>query len=262
VALMPPAMAEPMRFSGTVEAAARAEVNALVDGVVRAVHVRAGEAVREGQLLFEIEPVDDLQSRLRAARAAHDRRLAELADRRLVLDRQTTLRARDATSELRFEEAGTAVAVAEAEVAAAAAAVVAAERALARTRLRAPIAGVVDRPRVAPGAFVEAEAGAPLAVVARLDPVHVVYEVPYAERLEALAETRTATVDDLLDRLQIRLVLPNGVDYPHAGRPFQSNNRVDPATGALKTWAEVANPDQVLLPGLTVEVRSVIAESP
>jgi multidrug efflux pump subunit AcrA (membrane-fusion protein) len=152
-----PVSAEPMYFTGTIEAAARAEVTTLVDGVVRAIYIRAGEAVEEGRLLFEIERPSDLESRLSAARAVHDRRVAELADRRLVLARQETLRARDASSELRYEQSRTAVAVAEAD----------------RARITAPIAGLVDRPRVPPDAVVAAEAGAPPGVISRLDPIHV-----------------------------------------------------------------------------------------
>ncbi len=247
---------EPLRFRGTIEAASRAEVTTLVDGVVRAIRFGPGERVNEGQLLFEIEPVEDLESRVRSALALVDRRSAELADRRLVLDQQRELRQRAATSELRFEQAGTAVAVAEAELASAEAELAAAERARARTRITAPIAGVVDRPLAVLGTFVEAEADAPLTVVSDLDPVHVVYAVPYADRLRAMEIAGTDTVAELLERFEISLVLPGAQTYPHKGKPFQSATGIDPTTGALTTWATVPNPDLILLPGLEVDVHA------
>lgn len=257
-----PVAAEPMRFHGVVEPSARAEVTTLLDGVVRHVHVRAGDRVDTGQLLFEIEPVDDLESLVRIARAEHDARFAELEETRLVLSQQATLRERAATSDLRYERARHAVRIAEAMVEAAAARLAEAEREQGLRQVTAPMAGVVDRPRVVEGAFVEAEAGAPLAVIERLDPIHVAYAVPYDERLDALDTAGVATVEELLQRLEVHAVLPNGEPYGPAGTLIGSNVRIDPATGTLRTWAAFANPNLRLLPGLTVEIRStLIAES-
>ncbi len=61
--------AEPMRFRGVVEPSARAELSTLISGVVRALHFETGDQVAAGQLLAEVEPVDDTQSQRLAAEA-------------------------------------------------------------------------------------------------------------------------------------------------------------------------------------------------
>jgi membrane fusion protein (multidrug efflux system) len=94
-------------------------------------------------------------------------------------------------------------------------------------------------------------------VIEQLDPVLVGYAVPYAERLAALDAANVATIEELLARVELRLKLPGGIEYPWPGRPFASNVRLD-ANGNLKVWAAFPNPDRVLLPGLPVDVESIV----
>ncbi len=48
------------------------------------------------------------------------------------------------------------------------------------------------------GAFVEAQAGVPLAEIVQLDPALVAYEVPYGVRLDALERSGVASLKELL----------------------------------------------------------------
>lgn len=249
--------AEPMRFQGIVEPSARAELATLISGVVRTLHFETGDQVAAGQLLAEVEPVDDTQSQRLAAEAELAARQAELADRQLVLEQQTQLRQRNVASDLAYRQALHAAEGAGAGVKAATAALAEAERRQGLRRLTAPIAGVVGQALVSQGAFVEAEAGSPLVAIEQLDPVLVGYAVPYAERLAALRAAKVATIEELLARVELRLKLPGGIDYPSPGRPFASNVRLD-ADGNLKVWAAFPNPDRVLLPGLPVDVESIV----
>ena len=128
------------------------------------------------------------------------------------------------------------------------------------TLIRAPIAGLVSRPSAATGGFVEAKAGPPLATIVQIDPVLVAYEVPYADRLTAMEGAAASTVDELLQRIDIRLVLPNGEPYPLTSRPAFAEATVQPNSGTLTVWAEIANPDLILRPGMPVHVISTILD--
>jgi hypothetical protein len=68
-------------------------------------------------------------------------------------------------------------------------------------RLWVQVVPQVDgRPRVAPGAFVEATAGTVLAEIAQLDPILVSFYVPYVERQRAFDKAGTSTASEIFQR--------------------------------------------------------------
>lgn len=245
------------RFDGVVEPRQRVELANRVSGVVTKIHVAGGERVEQGAVLFELDPsafridVDIANAAVAEARA----RLALAED---AARRQATLLARGTGTTARANETALSVEIARAALAQRAAELAAAELNLDRTRVRAPITGVVGRPRVAPGAFVEAEAGTVLGEIVSLDPLLVAYSVPHATRLAALQAAGAADPNALFAQLTLTLELPSGQLYPHAGRPVFESVAADTGSGALTTWAEFPNPDGVLVPGLTVRVRSTL----
>ncbi|MGE3290626.1 MAG: efflux RND transporter periplasmic adaptor subunit, partial [Geminicoccaceae bacterium] len=228
-----------------------------IDGVVRAIHFSAGQSVAQGAMLFELAP-ESYEAAVQAARAALARAEAELRQKSFVLSQQGELRTKGVASELRYQEVANDEAIAQAEVAAAQAALQLAELELSRTRIVAPIGGRIGDPLVALGAFVEAESGRPLARIVQLDPIRIVYRVPYEQRLQSLSQSGGSSVAALLDRVTVQLTLPGGEPYPHAAHPEFSTAQVDPDTGMIEVAASFANPDEILLPGLAVRVASFV----
>jgi membrane fusion protein (multidrug efflux system) len=249
---------EPLRFDGRVQALRHADVSNRIDGVVSAVHFSAGQTVAAGDLLIELAP-ESYETAVQAARADLARAEAELRQKQFVLRQQGELRTKGVASELRYQEVANDEAIAQAEVAAARAALQLAELELSRTRIVAPIGGRIGAPLVALGAFVEAESGRPLARIVQLDPIRVTYQVPYEQRLQTLAEAGGNSVAALLDRVTVQLTLPGGESYPHSAHPEFSAAQVDPETGLIEVAASFPNPDDILLPGLSVHVASFVA---
>lgn len=247
-------------FAGIVEPAAAVAVSPRLDGIVEEVRVGGGEMVAEGEVLFVMDD-DAFAIALDAARAALDEARARLTLAEDDAARQRDLLARGTGSRVSALEAEAGLAVARAAVAAREAELARAELDLSHTRILAPIAGRVSRPVVSPGAFVEAEAGSILAEIVQQDPVLVAYAVPFESRLAALAEAGTSDPREMFERVTLRLVLPGGAPYAHAGVPRFESARIEAASGTLTTWALFPNPEGVLVPGLPVTVRSTLASA-
>ncbi len=249
------ASAEPLLLNGRVEAAERGVLSSRLGGVVTAILFEGGERVERDQPLIQLDPAD-AELALAAAEAGLAEALARLegAERRAA--RQEALLERGVAADAQVGPARTELAATRA---AAALAQTTRDRAaldLQRVVIRAPISGYVSRPMVAVGAFLEAEAGSPLAEIVALDPVVVAYEAPYADRLAALEAAGAATVEELLAGVRIALHLPGGRLYAGEATPHAASADVDPATGAVTVWARFPNPDAILRPGMAVEVVS------
>lgn len=255
--------AEPleMTFKGTVEPLQRVQVANQIDGVVSKVLVSAGQHIDLGQPLFEID-AEPFKIDVVTARAKLDEARARLRLAEDVAERQSRLLERGAGAQARAEQTGIEVDVARAAVASQEGNLARAELALARTRVVASISGIVGRPRVAPGTFVEAKAGTALTEIVQLDPVLVAYQVPYADRQQGLEKTGSTTPREMFKRIVLKLVLQSGHDYAHSGTPKFESAEIDQTSGMLTTWAEFPNPDGILVPGLEIRVLSHVHAVP
>lgn len=250
-----------LTFSGIVEPRERVAIANQVTGVVSKVLVVAGQRVEKGHPLFEID-AEPFEIDVMTARADLDEARARLRLAEDVSSRQGKLAERGSGAEARATQASIEVEVAKAVVARQESTLARAELALRRTKIVAPISGVVGRLRVSPGAFVEAEGGTTLGEIVQTDPILIAYKVSYQDRQQSLKKAGTTSPADLFDRVAVTLVLPSGEAYGHPGKPKFESSEVDGATGMLTTWAEFPNPDGTLVPGLNIKVLSEIHDKP
>ena len=216
------------------------DVRPRVSGYLQNVHFTEGQFVRQGQLLFTIDP--------QPFRAATDQRRAELAqaDARLALSesqfkRAESLRAVGAISEEEFDNRRQAVATARAARDAARAALRADDLDLGYTRVYAPISGRVSDTRVDPGNLVQLGETVLTSIVA-VDPIH--FEFSAAESL-----LQGSGGPALTGREAVSVKLEGETDFAHPGRLDFVDNAIDPATGTIKGRAVFANPDGRLVAG-------------
>ncbi len=252
------AMAQPARdwtFSGQVAPRQTVEVANQINGIVNQIHVVAGQRVRRGELLVSLDDAD-AKIEVEVAMAALEEANARLALANDVVRRQKQLLASGTGREALATERSLEAAIAKAVVKQAAARLDAAELALTRTQVTAPIDGTVGQLRVARGAFVEAEGGSALLELVQLDPVLVSYSVPYQVRQQAMRQAGASTVGELLKRLRLSIQLPGGKTYAKKGRALFESARIETDTKALKVWSEFPNADRILVPGLQVRVHS------
>lgn len=233
-----------LEATGTVVPVASVEVRPQVSSVVAQVHVREGQFVRAGQLLFTLDARAD-EANVAKARAQMLRDEAALADTRRQLTRSRELLAQNFVSQGAVDSNQAQVDAQSAAVAADRAALAAAGVALAYGRVLAPSAGRVGAITVFPGSAVQANQTT-LLTVTQLDPADVAFSVPQRHLPDVLGALQDGGAE-------VRATLPDG-GASVAGRLQFVDNAVDAASGAVKVKARFANPDSRLWPGAFVNV--------
>ncbi len=237
--------------TGRISAVDSVELRPRVSGYVQRVAYAEGDEVKQGDLLFVIDP--------RPYRAALQRADAELARARADAQLATTRHTRaqslveaSAISRDDFEARTAGRAEAEAAVRAAEAAVEAARLDLSFTQVRAPVAGRAGRAMLTTGNLAQAD-GSLLTTVVSQDPVHVYFETDERTFLRHQAMARAGTRTN--GHNAVRVGLADETGYPHAGTVDFLDNQVDPTTGTVRARAVLPNPERRFTPGLFARVQ-------
>jgi RND family efflux transporter MFP subunit len=230
--------------TGAVTPLSSVEVRPQVSSVVAQVHIREGQFVKAGELLFTLDARADEANVAKAqAQVAHDQ--ATLADAQRQLTRSRELLAQNFISQGQVDANQAAVDSAAALVAADRAAVAAARVALSYARITAPGAGRVGTIAVYPGSAVQANQTT-LVTITQLDPIAVAFSLPQRHLPDALAALPGGGA-------LVSAALPDGGQAVQ-GRLKFVDNLVDAASGTVKVKAVFDNRDARLWPGAFVNV--------
>ena len=240
-------------FTGRFEPSRTVEIRPRVSGQLRAVHFRDGDYVRQGQLLFTIDPrpfqaaLAEAQARVAAARAAS--RLAAVQ-----LGRAQRLLPKGFVSRDNFDIRQEASRSAQADIAAAEAVVRQRALDLEFTRVRAPVSGRISDRRADPGTLLAGGNGGEatlLTTINAVDPIYFTFDVSEALLLKAQRE-RAAGAGGA-QSLEIRL--QDEPDYRWRGTVDFTDNGIERNSGTIRARAVVANPDGFLVPGIFGSMR-------
>ncbi len=249
-------------LSGRLLAPRTAEVRARVAGVVLKRVYREGSDVKQGDVLFLIDPApfkaDHDSARATLAKAEANRyqaRLHEQRYRQLVDDK--------AVSRQEYDNARATFLQAEAEVAAAQAALERARLNLGYATVTAPISGRIGRALVTEGALVGQNESTALATIQQLNPIHADVTQSTRELTALRRALRAGELQQVGDgQARATLVQDDGSTYPLPGTLLFSDISVDPSTNQITLRSEFPNPDLDLLPGSYVRVRLEQAVQP
>ncbi len=231
-----------------------AEVRPRVSGIVVARVFEQGTHVKEGDVLYRIDPAP-FKVQVDSARATLQRAEAVQLQARQNADRQITLRQRDISSGQQYDAAIAALAQADADIAAAKANLAAAELNLQYSEVKAPIGGRIGRALITEGALVGTGAADILATIQQLDPVYADFTQSANELLHLRRAMKSGEIaSDKPDEAAVRLLFDDGSPYQHTGRLLFSEAAVDALTGQVTLRGEFPNPDGDLLPGMYVRV--------
>lgn len=249
--------AAPVQLSaiGNVQAFSTVTVRALVEGTLTVVHFAEGQHVRNGDLLFTIDP-RPFEVRLKQAEAAlaRDKAQAELA--RQEATRYEGLAAKDYVSREQADQTRAAADAAAATLLADQAGVENARLQLDYCSIRSPIDGVAGALLVHAGNVVKAnDPDHPLVVIQQVSPVYVAFSVPASQ----LPEIKRS-----MGRGMVRVTAtPSDVaSAPAGGMLTFVDNAVDLTTGTIQLKALFPNKDKALWPGQFVNIVLTLSTQP
>lgn len=218
---------------GTIEAGESVEVVSEIDAALLRLPFQEGGAVARGQV---VALLDDVQPRaeLTRAQAVRDQAQASYDRIKRVVDL-------GAGAPQDLDDAAAALKVAEADV-------LVAEARLAKTRIRAPFAGMIGARRVSPGAFLRA--GQAVTDLTGVEEVRVTFSMPerFLGRLTAGAPVLVST--------------PAYPDVRLTGTIAFVEPALNPETRSAQVVALVRNPERLFRPGMSANVSAVLAERP
>jgi RND family efflux transporter MFP subunit len=237
-----------LEATGTVTALNSVDIRPQVSSVITKVHIREGQFVKAGQLLFTLDARGD-EVNLAKARAQMAKDMATLADAQRQLLRSRDLLAQNFISQGALDTNQTLVETQQAVVAADRAAIDAAQVGLSYNRINAPASGRAGAINVFAGSTVQ-PGGAALVTITQLDPIAVSFNLPQRNLGDALQTLRSGGG-------KVIAMLPDGRGQSTGKLQFV-DSAVDASSGTVRVKAAFDNAKEVLWPGAFVSVRLAV----
>ncbi len=227
--------------TGTIVSNSIVDIRPMVTNTVTKIHIKDGQEVTEGQLLFSLDDRND---------KANYEKLKALAD-----DAQKQyLRAKELVTKNFISKAGLETSLANAKSAQAAAR--AAEVQLSFDSIRSPINGRAGIINVFPGSFVQASNAVisstnasattttgSMVTITQLNPINVQFVIPEKD-IPIILENKKAD-----EPLKVKVTVGNSGKNVYEGQVLVIDNQVDPAIAAVRVKAQIPNEKMELLPG-------------
>jgi len=232
-------------FAGRIKAVNKVEVRARIEGFLDKVLFTEGQDVKAGDLLYQIEKVQ-FQSAL--SQAEGNLLIADATETNAKLDysRQVDLVKRQYTPQSVLDKAKADLDSAAGKVKQTRAAVIQAQANLDYTDIKSPIDGRIGRTMYTQGNLVNPASGV-LATIVSQDPIYVLFPVSMKD-LETIREARRQEGGGLT-KIDIRVRLANGSEYPLRGTWNLTDPQVDETTDSLIMRATMPNPERTLVDG-------------
>lgn len=241
---------ESIELVGSLESKDETLVSSEVSGIVDKIHFKEGEQIQsnlngnpEHPLLVSLN--DDLfQIAVQNAQARLEIARTQLEQARDSFQREQKMYKKDATSEASFTRAKLDFQQAKAEAQRAKAELDRARERLSKTKIRAPIQGMLGERLVSPGSYIRP--GDPLVEVTKLHPIEVSFNVP--EKFRPQLE-RGQRVDVELEAFP---------DRRFEGSVFYISPSTDQETRTVKVKAKMKNSERLLQPGMFARVELIL----
>jgi len=241
---------ETIDYIGRLTAVDKVDVVARVPGFLEERKFKEGQYVKKGDLLFRIEQAT-YKAAVEQARANVAKAKATEVNAKLQFERGKELVRNQNIPQATLDQRAADEEAAQASVMEAQAALDQAEINLGYTEIRSPIDGRIGLAIFTEGNLVQPSSGK-LATIVSQDPIYVTFQVSQRNLLDYFR--RRAEDPGKNTHVNIRIKLPNGTIYPHAGLSDFLDVQVDPTTDTVTVRATVPNPEHVLIPGGVVGV--------
>lgn len=235
-------------YIAVVEADKIVDLRARVSGFLVAKNFEDGDEVKEGQLLFQIEPdqyqaiLDNAEANVLSAQAQFDRSS-------LDFNRTTDLYIKKTSPKSDYDRAKADYEMAQAALMSAKAGQTEARLNLNYAAVKAPFDGAISDTPYSEGSLLSLESGV-LATVVSVDPILVTFGI--SDKIITEQVKAGSTDGETIHDWHVRLRLAPDYEYPQAGRFTYVAPIVDSQTDTVKFKATFQNKDKILRPGQIV----------
>ena len=250
------------QWVGTLNGSENADVRARTTGYLQKKAYQEGGYVKEGDLLFEIDPrpflasLDQAKGQLQEAQATllgvelDAKRAKELFAGKVISEQEYTNKTQDYQTKL-------------AAVTAAQAALEAAQLNLDYTKVVSPLNGIAGQAQAQIGDLVGSGSNTVLTTVSQIDPIRCYFPISEQTYWEAADDLKKAMARPEAERpKRVELILPDGSVYSHKGTFAFVDRQVDPKTGTIQVAVNFPNPELILRPGQYAWARAEIGSIP
>jgi membrane fusion protein, multidrug efflux system len=240
-------------FVAQTESSRQVNIVARVSGYLDKIAYQEGEVVKDGQLLFQLDP-KPFQAQLESARGELQAQQARFTTAQANLGRVKPLTQQNALSQSDLDKAQGEFDSAKAAVYSAQAKVTEAELNLGYTTIRSPVTGLASRAVQRQGAYINAQSeSANLTYVAAIDPIWVNFSISQNQLAKWRDEIGKKRLLEPKNRdYDIEIVMPDGAILPQRGKINFSDPSFSQDTGSFLVRAVLPNPKRELRPGMFV----------
>ncbi|MBX3388598.1 MAG: efflux RND transporter periplasmic adaptor subunit [Phycisphaeraceae bacterium] len=249
-------------FIAQTAASRTVEIRARVQGFLLKRHFEEGGKVKEGDLLFTIDP-RSFEADLQIARAqlAQAKAALALAESNLVRVKEGVEKGGIAQADLDRAQAQRDQAVAEVKLSEAK--VTNAELELSYTKILSPVSGTIGQAERQEGALVDSGQNSLLATSQQVDPIYVNFNVSERDVLRWRSDVASGRIKLISDKhLPTQITLSDGTVFESTGTINFVDVKVDPNTGTAMIRAEFPNPEARVMPGQYVKLKILGVERP
>ena len=253
VTVTPQAIPYVATFVAQTESSRQVDIVARVSGFLDRIAYPEGELVKEGQLLFQLDP-KPFEAQLDAAKGEVLAQQARFGTADSNLKRIKPLAQQNAMSQADLDRAQGEFDASKAAVFSAQAKAKQAEINLGYTTIRAPVTGFSGRALQRQGAYINAVGeSAKLSYVAAVDPMWVNFSVSQNQiaKIRELVQKGQLTQPKNQDYV-IELIMSDGKPYEQTGRINFADPTFSQETGSFQVRAVIPNPKKELRPGMFV----------
>ncbi|MBX7066535.1 MAG: efflux RND transporter periplasmic adaptor subunit [Parachlamydiales bacterium] len=252
----------PFEFVGVCQSSHLVEIRSRVQGYLDKVAYVEGSFVKEGDVLFKIDP-REFVARVNESKANLEKEKAILWSAQKAVDRYKPLFEQKAASRKDLDDATAQLLAEQAQVSFYEAKLQEAQLNLEYTTITSPISGLTTNSRYQEGTLITPGANDLLTTVSVIDPIWVnvnISDYYFLESKQEIARGELIVPDNY--KFDVSLTLADGSKYPFTGKVNFVSPVLNENTGTLSARAIFQNPDSLLKPGQFVRTRVTGAIKP
>lgn len=240
-------------FSATIQGKQDVGVYPQISGLITAVLVKEGAAVKKGQTLFIIDQVP-YKAALRTAKANVEVAEASVATAKMTVDSKEELFKENVVSQFDLQTARNSLRSANATLAQAQAELLNARNNLSYTVIKSPVDGIAGMSSYRVGDLVSSSMSSPMISVSDNSEMYAYFSMTEKQIL-ALSRQNGSLTDALKAMPEVKLLLSDGSEYQEKGYIDAISGMIDTSTGSVTLRAVFPNSKNILRSGSTGNIK-------